>query len=245
MKLRLLLVTLFALACLVAAPPHALAAKGKKKGTAMAKAGTPKEAPGEVMAAAMPAAPGGAKPGEKKGGGMDVMSSDSLPFDKMQADTINYLSSGEMVLVGKVSIKSEQMNLDCTNLNYNPQTKIAIADGAPVKMTSKQNGQDVNAECQQLTYFIDKKSYILKGKSFIIKKEQGKTVKINGEIITVNQDADGKSSMSVTRGQNAVSGQPTIEAVKADVKPGPKKSGPSKKVGANNLDMIKTPDLTN
>lgn len=160
-------------------------------------------------------------------------------FDKLAAETIEYTPDGGLHMIGNVVFKSSQLSLESRDLTLNKETKVLVATGGPVKITQG----NVNAECRNFNYNIDKKQSRLTGNPFIIQKNKdGSTTRIKGDVIVISQSANGQASVSV----QSKSGQSEIVKGEGDKKQ-PEKKGrsttPAKKVTPDNQDLIKVPAI--
>jgi lipopolysaccharide export system protein LptA len=164
-------------------------------------------------------------------------------FEKIKAEKISYDTSGALHLLGRVVFKGSNLTLDCDEMRADPEKKVMVATGTPVKI--KQG--DMQAECRRYHYDIEKRTSRLEGRPVIYQRQAGKMTKIEGDIITIVQDENGKSSVNITmlKDSNRV---PTVEVIKdeSSAPPLPKnKSNSPRKVNDKDkkgLEMIKLPE---
>lgn len=191
-----------------------------------------------------------AKSGGPLGSGGDVMGSflgGGFDFNKIQAANVFMEPDGAVRLVAdnvhNVIIDSDQMNLNCREVNFNPDTKIMVATGKPVKVEQQQ----YKAECQVLTYDVDRKTTKLEGKPFIYQNIDGETTKVTADIITLYQGKDGKMGMTLSNSKEST--HPVlIEKNRAKGRSAESGAGATtrtepQKVKTNNTNIIKMPEI--
>ena len=134
-----------------------------------------------------------------------------------------------------VSINSEEMDLSCTRLEYDSNTKKMIASGKPVKITQK----NILAECGRLEYYPDEGKYLLlEDPAIVNNNEDGVTMQTRGEKIIILQPKDGLTSVLI-EGHPQIIGE---SGKKEDIAKNQTKAPPFP-VDESRVNQIKNPDI--
>lgn len=248
MKLTHSLLTLslvLAAGTLCAAPTHNRANSAK-----------PKSASPAASASSQPTASGAAEAKPTAVGDDPMSQAFGADFIKsIHAKSINYVSGGNgadaMELDGNVRFEGETLLVECEHMTADPDKKMMIATGSPVKINSTAPGNQLKAECRKYTYNLETKESRLTGNPIIYQQKAGKTTKIAGDVVIIKQDSNGRQHVTITQNSES-SSQPSIVVTndsagsdKAST-PTPKKTPPEKVDTTNNkgLDAIKLPEFS-
>ena len=139
-------------------------------------------------------------------GGADTAFGD-IGLKKLEADVMSSGATGDWKLSGAVILESDQLNLNCADLNVDPESKKITAKGSPVKIV--QGG--VRAEWKSFTYNMDTKNSRLEGSPVIYQTKGDQTTKTRAGIITITQNKNGEASFNFEQGPEGI--RPTIEIV--------------------------------
>lgn len=139
-------------------------------------------------------------------GGADTAFGD-IGLKKLEADMMSSSADGRWKLSGTVILESDQLNLNCADLNVDPEAKRIVAKGGPVKIV--QGG--VRAECKTFTYNMETKNSRLEGSPVIYQKKGDQVTKTKAGIITITQNANGDPSFNFEPGPEGI--RPSIEIV--------------------------------
>jgi hypothetical protein len=142
-------------------------------------------------------------------------------FERLECEEFDSTPDGQINVKGRVYLKTVQLTLNCNTLTLNPQTKMMLALGTPVKIRQG----DVNAECKRFLYDIDKKQSTLEQNPVVLQKAGDQVTRLVADQIILTQDPSGKTGVHLKMDEKNPKKLSVIEVLPT----GEKKTGEQKK----------------
>jgi hypothetical protein len=121
--------------------------------------------------------------------GGSVFGNGGIDIRDVQFEIMNSNSDGKVEFKGRVVLRSDQFDLDCEFLIFDPDKQEMKATGSPINFRQGQ----ITAKCNNLVYNVEKKRSRLTGKPQILERQQTQIITAWHDIITIDQGGDGLS----------------------------------------------------
>jgi lipopolysaccharide export system protein LptA len=132
-------------------------------------------------------------------------------FKRIEFADAQFVPNGSVRLVAdsqyKVNMTGKQMDLDGEEVVYQPDNKIMVATGKPLKMRMEQ----LHSECRKMTYDLEKKTIKLEGKPYITQSTKSDSLKMYGNEINLYQNKEGKWGFTISNSGKERTGPGVIE----------------------------------